>query len=168
MLFFTTYNSAVSIYTSWGKPLATTGSLASTLGADQPFRYRGYIYDNETGWYYLKSRYYNPSIGRFISADVLLSTGQGVLGHNAYAYCLNNPINRSDDAGSFSFSDIFSGAGLVSVGVTAILTAATILTCGAAAPLMVAVATVTVTAGAVTVVNGASEVVEGLTSTSEN
>ena len=81
---------------------------------------------------------------------------------------MNNPINRSDDAGSFSFSDIFSGAGLVSVGVTAILTAATILTCGAAAPLMVAVATVTVTAGAVTVVNGASEVVEGLISTGEN
>ncbi len=162
-------NTVVSYtYDSWGKPLATTGSLASTLGADQPFRYRGYIYDNETGWYYLKSRYYNPSLGRFISADVLLSTGQGVLGHNAYAYCLNNPINRSDDAGSFSFSDIFSGAGLVSVGVTAILTAATILTCGAAAPLMVAVATVTVTAGAVTVVNGASEVVEGLTSTGEN
>ena len=93
-------NTVVSYtYDSWGKPLSTTGSLASTLGADQPFRYRGYIYDNETGWYYLKSRYYNPSIGRFISADVLLSTRQGVLGHNAYAYCLNNPINMSDETG---------------------------------------------------------------------
>ncbi len=74
--------------------------MASTLGADQPFRYRGYIYDNETGFYYLQSRYYDPNTCRFISADVYLSTGQGVLGHNAYAYCLNNPINRSDDEGN--------------------------------------------------------------------
>lgn len=41
-------------YDTWGKPLATTGSLASTLGDNQPFRYRGYVYDEETGWYYLK------------------------------------------------------------------------------------------------------------------
>ena len=93
-------NTVVSYtYDSWGKPLSTTGSLASTLGADQPFRYRGYIYDNETGWYYLKSRYYNPTVGRFISADIYLSTGQGVLGHNSYAYCNNNPVNLVDDEG---------------------------------------------------------------------
>ena len=88
-------------YDSWGKPLSTTGSLAETFGAEQPFRYRGYVYDEETGWYYLKSRYYNPELGRFISADVYLSTGQGVLGHNAYAYCGNNPICRSDPSGRF-------------------------------------------------------------------
>ena len=86
-------------YDSWGKPISTTGSLSATLGANQPFRYRGYVYDTETGWYYLQSRYYDPSIGRFISADVLLSTGQGVLGHNSYAYCLNNPVNMGDDSG---------------------------------------------------------------------
>ena len=86
-------------YDSWGKPLSTTGSLASDLGKDNPFRYRGYIYDEETGFYYLQSRYYDPEVRRFISADVLLSTGQGVLGHNAYAYCLNNPINRYDESG---------------------------------------------------------------------
>ena len=82
-----------------GKLLSTTGSLAETFGAEQPFRYRGYVYDEETGWYYLQSRYYNPELGRFISADVYLSTGQGVLGHNAYAYCLNNPVNMSDGCG---------------------------------------------------------------------
>ena len=86
-------------YDSWGKPISVTGTLASTLGVNQPFRYRGYVYDTETGWYYLQSRYYDPSIGRFISADVYLSTGQGVLGHNAFAYCLNNPVNMSDDSG---------------------------------------------------------------------
>ena len=88
-------------YDSWGKLLSTSGSLASTLGKDNPFRYRGYVYDEETGFYYLQSRYYNPEVGRFISSDVLLSTGQGVLGHNAYAYCGNNPVNRIDPSGQF-------------------------------------------------------------------
>ena len=93
-------------YDSWGKLLRTTGSLSETFGKEQPFRYRGYVYDEETGWYYLQSRYYNPEIGRFVSADVYLSTGQGVLGHNAYAYCLNNPINRSDSSGAIPVTDI--------------------------------------------------------------
>ena len=64
-------------YDSWGKPLSCTGTLAATLGVLNPFRYRGYVYDEETQWYYLKSRYYDPEICRFISADELLSTGQG-------------------------------------------------------------------------------------------
>ncbi|MFR3418472.1 MAG: RHS repeat-associated core domain-containing protein [Christensenellales bacterium] len=89
-------------YDSWGKLLSTSGSLASTLGKNNPFRYRGYVYDEETGFYYLQSRYYNPEVGRFISSDVLLSTGQGVLGHNAYAYCLNNPVNMSDSCGLYA------------------------------------------------------------------
>ena len=86
-------------YDSWGKPIGVTGTLANTLGVNQPFRYRGYVYDTETGWYYLQSRYYDPSIGRFVSADVYLSTGQGVLGHNAFAYCANNPIIKKDSTG---------------------------------------------------------------------
>ena len=93
------------VYNTWGEQIACTGTLATSLGANQPFRYRGYVYDTETGWYYLQSRYYNPATRRFISADVLLSTGQGVLGHNAYAYCLNNPVNRVDDLGKTSSSD---------------------------------------------------------------
>ena len=87
-------------YDSWGKQTSCTGTLATTLGTNQPFRYRGYVYDTETGWYYLQSRYYDPGVSRFISSDVLLSTGQGVLGHNSYAYCLNNPANMSDSCGS--------------------------------------------------------------------
>ena len=87
-------------YDSWGTPLSATGTLASTLGAQNPFRYRGYVYDEETGLYYLQSRYYDPTTGRFISADTLLSTGQGVLGHNAYAYCGNNPISYVDISGT--------------------------------------------------------------------
>ena len=86
--------------------LSCTGTLATTLGSDQPFRYRGYVYDAETGWYYLQSRYYSPETCRFISADVLLSTGQGVLGHNSFAYCLNNPVCRSDSGGAVSYGAI--------------------------------------------------------------
>ena len=88
------------VYDTWGKKVQTTGSLATTLGLFQPFRYRGYVYDEETGLYYLQSRYYDPTTGRFISADILLSTGQGVLGHNCYAYCLGNPVGMVDSLGS--------------------------------------------------------------------
>ena len=71
--------------TAWGKAISVTGTLATTLGANQPFRYRGYVYDEETGFYYLQSRYYDPTTCRFISADVYLSTGQGVIGNNCFA-----------------------------------------------------------------------------------
>ena len=86
-------------YDAWGKLISTTGTLANTLGADNPFRYRGYYYDAETGLYYLMTRYYDPEVCRFISADVYMSTGQGVLGGNMFAYCLNNPVNMFDTLG---------------------------------------------------------------------
>ena len=86
-------------YDSWGKPLSCTGTLATTLGALNPFRYRGYVYDEETQWYYLRSRYYDPETCRFISADVLLSTGLGILGYNTFSFCRNNPVKKLDDSG---------------------------------------------------------------------
>jgi RHS repeat-associated protein len=64
-----------------------------------PFRYRGYYYDTETGLYYLQSRYYNPAWGRFLNADVYLSTGTGLIGQNMYLYCDNNPVVRFDPGG---------------------------------------------------------------------
>ena len=75
--------------------------MADTLGKLNPFRYRGYVYDTETGLYYLGSRYYNPETGRFINADSYLSTGQGVLGSAMFSYCNNNPVNACDDGGTF-------------------------------------------------------------------
>ena len=56
-------------YDAWGRLLSTSGTAASTLGLNNPLRYRGYVYDTETGLYYLQSRYYNPTWGRFINAD---------------------------------------------------------------------------------------------------
>ena len=88
-------------YDSWGKSLTVSGTLATTLGANNPFRYRGYYYDTETGLYYLQTRYYDATVCRFISADVYMSTGQGIVGSNMYAYCGNNPVARDDDGGKF-------------------------------------------------------------------
>ena len=90
-------------YDAWGNPLSTTGSMASTLGVHNPLRYRGYVYDEETGLYYLQSRYYNPTWGRFINADSVVSNvGGDVQGNNLFAYCFNNPVNMIDLTGNWS------------------------------------------------------------------
>ncbi len=93
-------------YDAWGDIRTTTGTMSSTLGQYNPLRYRGYVYDQETGLYYLLSRYYDPELGRFINADAFISTGQGLLGNNMFAYCGNNPVIRYDPTGNvwdFSF-----------------------------------------------------------------
>ena len=89
-------------YDAWGKILSISGPMAATLGAVNPLTYRGYVYDAETDLYYLESRYYNPAVGRFINGDALVSTGQGMLGNNMFAYCMNNPVNRLDAQGTSS------------------------------------------------------------------
>ena len=92
-------------YDAWGN---FTGNWINASGTNiyamyNPFRYRGYYYDTETGFYYLNSRYYNPEWGRFINADGYVSTGTGLLGYNMYAYCNNNPVMYVDPDGEFPF-----------------------------------------------------------------
>ena len=88
------------IYDAWGNLLTTTEALADTLGKHNPFRYRGYVYDVETGLYYVSSRYYDPEIGRWINADgVVAGIGENLLGYNMFAYCFNNPVNMTDNSG---------------------------------------------------------------------
>lgn len=87
-------------YDAWGQLLSTTGN--TELGNKNPLRYRGYYYDSETGFYYLKSRYYDPYVQRFINADGYVSTGQDITGYNMYAYCNNNPVNMVDQNGEAS------------------------------------------------------------------
>jgi RHS repeat-associated protein len=83
-------------YDPWGKP------LDNFTDALQPFRYAGYYYDKETGLYYLKSRYYSPTLGRFLTRD-----GYGFVKYrnpqtlNLYAYAENNPVNNTDPSGHF-------------------------------------------------------------------
>ena len=99
-------------YDAWGNVTYSTGEMADI----NPLRYRGYYQDWESGYYYLQSRYYDPAIGRFINADDektifnALSdyessdglNGISYLDHNQFAYCLNNPVNMSDDEGDFA------------------------------------------------------------------
>ena len=89
-------------YDPYGNILSTTGTLADTLGQINPLRYRGYVYDQEIGLYYLQSRYYDPGMGRFLNADAFASTGQGVMGHNMFSYAMNNSVNRVDASGTCS------------------------------------------------------------------
>ena len=92
-------------YDPWGAPMSTGGTMAATLGAVNPLRYRGYVYDTETGLYYLSSRYYNPVWGRFINADtaavVAASPDKANWDKSLFAYCDNDPVNRKDDGGEF-------------------------------------------------------------------
>ena len=97
----------------WGKLISTTGSLASSIGAQNPHRYRAYRYDTELEMYYLNSRYYDPEIGRFINADAYASTGQGIIGNNMFAYSLNNPVIMSDPSGNLPFFAITAAIGAV-------------------------------------------------------
>ena len=90
-------------YDAWGNCTVYDSSDAA-IGDLNPLRYRGYYYDAETGFYYLQSRYYDPAICRFINADTYLSTGQGMLGHNMFTYCGNNPVNYCDSSGRFFFT----------------------------------------------------------------
>ena len=69
-----------------------------------PIRYRGYYYDSETNLYYLLSRYYDSEVGRFISSDdagIVMTDPTSFYDKNLYAYCDNNPVNRSDNNGYF-------------------------------------------------------------------
>ena len=83
------------IYSPWGEVISAEGDLAEI----NPLRYRGYYYDSETGFYYLRSRYYDPENHRFINADSKGSTGQGFIGTNMFAYCLNMPVIARDANG---------------------------------------------------------------------
>lgn len=119
-------------YDAWGNPLTTTGTMADTLGKLNPFRYRGYVYDTETGLYYLQSRYYNPETGRFINADgELADIGESVKGYNLFAYCQNNPVTMSDSEGNWpKWAKKIVAAAAIVIAVT-VVAAVVVATAGA-------------------------------------
>ena len=96
-------------YDAWGNPVSITDGNGNDVSGNpnhianiNPFRYRGYYYDAETGFYYVSSRYYDPAVGRWINADgVLPASGNSVQGYNLFAYCMNNPVNMSDPTGNW-------------------------------------------------------------------
>ena len=92
-------------YDAWGKLL----SIKNANGVDitntgnfaivNPFRYRGYYYDTESGLYYLQSRYYDPTTGRFVNADDLISETLLPYGLNLFTYAGNTAVNAFDNDG---------------------------------------------------------------------
>ena len=95
-------------YDAWGACICATGE--GEIANINPFRYRGYYCDVETGYYYLKSRYYDPTTGRFLNSDDIkyLGTTDCSVGFNLFSYCDNNPVNRSDVNGHSWISDRFN------------------------------------------------------------
>ena len=98
---------AAYTYDTWGKLISIKNgsgtditNTTTSIGYINPIRYRGYYYDNETGFYYLQSRYYDPAMGRFINADSQLNMGEGPLGCNLFTYCENDPVNCIDPHGN--------------------------------------------------------------------
>ena len=87
------------VYSPWGEIISAEGDLAEI----NPLRYRGYYYDSETGFYYLRSRYYDPENHRFINADTYASTDSGdAIACNMFAYCQNNPVMLGDENGEIA------------------------------------------------------------------
>ena len=87
-------------YDALGKITKQTDTTTYGIAKLNPFRYRGYVYDDETGLYYLQSRYYDPVTGRFINADVYCDTNTDIFGTNMFTYCNNDPVNQVDPKGT--------------------------------------------------------------------
>ncbi len=110
-------------YDAWGgehEVLNPDGSVIADrthIGNLNPYRYRGYYYDVETGLYYLKTRYYDPEVGRFITIDdISYLDPETINGLNLYAYCGNNPVMNVDPTGKFAILSF-----LLALGVTALV-----------------------------------------------
>ena len=139
-------------YDAWGNIVSSSGKLAEI----NPLRYRGYYYDNETGFYYLQSRYYDPANRRFMNADTYSTTDPGdAIGCNMFAYCGNNPVMRNDYSGDAWWHWVVATVAVVGLAV------ASVVTCGgAAAAAMTATAlisgTCTTVPAAATIITGAA------------
>ena len=94
------------VYNAWGNILSQSDDELASIN---PLRYRGYVYDEDTTMYYLQTRYYDPTTGRFINADNIIFIGSSgtAIGDNIFTYCENDPVNRSDAEGTcyFDFKD---------------------------------------------------------------
>ncbi len=110
-------------YDAWGKVESVMGSMANTIGALNPIRYRGYYYDTDLNMYYLQSRYYDPEMGRFISSDdaaMSMNALEDITAANLFVYCGNDPVNRVDPSGYMAITGSLAFLGLC-VGVVAIV-----------------------------------------------
>ncbi len=99
-------------YGDWGECTVDSTSTNLALANLNPLRYRGYYYDNETGYYYLQSRYYDPSICRFINSDLpeyAQMQKDDYAGINIFTYCNNDAVNNCDFSGNSKYSIVAVG-----------------------------------------------------------
>ena len=111
---------ATYAYDAWGNVTDTT----YVEGKEIPYElnhitYRGYYRDDETGFYYLQSRYYDSEVGRFINADDVDYIGASgkIYNNNLYSYCESNPLSFYDPSGSI----LISTCVLIGIGVGAVI-----------------------------------------------
>ena len=153
-------------YDAWGKPLLvrTLTTAYETLAELNPFRYRGYVYDEETGLYYLRSRYYDSNSCRFINSDdvAYINTISELTSDNLFKYSLSNPIGGYDPDGTFDFWGFIGGAARVIGGAVAVVAGITVAVAGAPVVTLIA-AGVSITAGGLSIANGSSEIEESIT-----
>ncbi len=137
-------------YDAWGN--CTIDTDIDGIATVNPFRYRSYYFDRETGLYYITNRYYDPEVGRWINADspdTLTVTPENFAQYNLFAYCFNNPANMVDPTGNWPrVSKIFKAVAAVAVAVAVV--AITVATCGAAAPALAIAGGSIIGAGAAT------------------
>ena len=96
-------------YNSWGKLISCEDTSENQeVSFLNPYTYRSYFYDSDTEMYFLKSRYYNPELHRFISADSVLDN-RSTNTLNQFAYCANNPIINVDNNGEFFVGALVGG-----------------------------------------------------------
>lgn len=113
---------AAYTYDAWGNHTITTN--VNGIADINPFRYRGYYYDVETGLYLLTSRYYDPEVGRFINMDdISYLDPETINGLNLYAYCGNNPISRIDPTGNKWWHWLVGGAIILGAAALTVITA---------------------------------------------
>ena len=111
-------------YDAWGKPtlVRTLTTAYEALAELNPFRYRGYVWDEETELYYLRSRYYSPDKTKFLNADTELGLQNEIFYHSIFLYCGNDPINKRDSDGAFWFHIAVGVIGALCGAVTQIAT----------------------------------------------
>ncbi|MCK9199484.1 MAG: RHS repeat-associated core domain-containing protein [Bacilli bacterium] len=98
------------VYDAYGNIISITDTSGIDLGNINPFRFKSYYYDTETGFYYLNSRYYDALVGRFVNADDIAYLGAtgSAWSYNLFAYCENNPVNNVDYLGTSILDSVFS------------------------------------------------------------
>ena len=96
---------ATYTYDAWGNILSQSGTMAT----DNPLRYKGYRFDEETGLYYLIARYYQPAEGVFLTADPEGGDTEDAKTQNGYNYANNNPVMMTDPDGNFAWLAINAG-----------------------------------------------------------